>query len=424
MQTLTLTQEEQKQVELANDLAQNITLEQIPLLFVQAMAGKTPSVAGVSNDLVTDISPNEPDSPIKGLVLSKEQIIQIKQYVKYGLVLPTTNESVKSYLEYDESKYPEISPSEFITLFTKVKNHASLWSNLESNIKSLGTDLSIFGDKFVITGNTMIEVINEMPLLKLATQTIGQSDVSVSLTEDDQEIKYALKDLLEELKSGVAKHLLSTQALIEKLENYRNTMDNSIVPDVSVMDNTIQELDLNKDLAKLISEKTELDSDIDVQDALYSKNVGLAFTGAAGLIAGPIGIVSWAITGGIFGDKAEKARKERNRLIGLRDAKIKEIAALDLFINKVSVLKGKVSDMSLIINEAAVGIRNLETMWISIEQYIDASKNELDEITDSKRLIVFKSKMAAAVESWKNVKDITVELVRLFEEAQIEANKL
>lgn len=80
------------------------------------------------------------------------------------------------------------------------------------------------------------------------------------------------------------------------------------------------------------------------------------------------------------------------------------------------------ADASVVINEAAAGVKNLETVWKSVEAYVENSIEQLKDVDNSTLLLQFKMRMQSTVNSWSEVGNITAELVALFEEAQREVN--
>lgn len=78
------------------------------------------------------------------------------------------------------------------------------------------------------------------------------------------------------------------------------------------------------------------------------------------------------------------------------------------------------ADASVVINEAGAGVKNLETVWKSVEAYVENSIEQLKDVDNSTLLLQFKMRMQSTVNSWSEVGNITAELVALFEEAQRE----
>lgn len=182
-------------------------------------------------------------------------------------------------------------------------------------------------------------------------------------------------------------------------------------------------INLSAENEKLEKEKGQVENDIRLIQQTYNKLVGYAFTGTTGLVFGPLGIISWAITGGIYGSKAEKARKELNRLKDKRNNLIAQIAANSKMEGKVTDMKNKTLDLQMTIENAMTGVRHLRTVWEAVGMYIDSSQNELNNMNDSQSLILFRMNFSSCIESWSAVSDITGELVQLFDETLDEIKK-
>lgn len=435
----------QQDLDASNAMAKTLTLEtipsalmsafngkpQAPAVLVNAAAGQKPSVAGVPDHLVTDEAPSTSDSPVRGLILTEDNIIDIKRYVWNGLQLPVDEESVRRELKYDSSfdaqKHPEISPSAFAALNTRIHSHCCQWSDLEAAIKAQGTSLKIFGQEFVSTGSSILEVISQMPVIervKKSLKTYGEEGQEFSFSADDVEIRGGLVELLGTLKSAAQERQEHAHSLAERLAGYRGEMENNIVPSVSNMNQILVRLQESGDTKKLLERKAALDSEIENLSKQYNKLTGYAFTGAAGLILGPLGIISWAITGGIFGDKAERIRKQRNSREKERNSIVQQLATETALLKFVTNTHNDVSKQCAVLDKALVGVKNLEVMWDAVVQYVDDASGKLSGIDESKSMLLFQNSMQGAVNSWSEVRDITGELVQLFEDASKRAKEM
>lgn len=160
-----------------------------------------------------------------------------------------------------------------------------------------------------------------------------------------------------------------------------------------------------------------MEHDIDQAQQTYNKLVGYAFTGTTGLVLGPLGIISWAITGGIYGKKAEEVRKHLNELKNKRENIAKKIASLSLMDKHVQTMKSHVLNIATSIENAQVGITHLMLLWDTIEADMENAQEQLKQMDGSKKLILFKVNIASSIDdSWKDVNDITAELIKTFNE--------
>lgn len=414
-------------VEEANKMAKTIAPEMMPSVLVKACIGKKPKVAGVPDEMVTDQAPSAEGSSVKGLILSEENIISIERYRSFGLSLPVTDGDVRSVMKYDPDfqaeKHEAIAPAAFVRLNTTIKAHCARWTGLRNEIILLGVSLNIFSKKFVGTGSEITECIREMPVVARALTQLNNYSRAFDWEENDEILQVSAVELIQELKEQVAKQQQKTHVLVERLEAFRATMENDVVPGVSMMNAALLDLEQSDERARMLNKVQELSKEIESLDKQYSQLVGYAFTGAAGMLLFPVGILTWAITGGIFGDKAEKVRKKRNERQNEKDKLAKELAAEEHLATFVTRTHDEVMKQSLIIDEALVGVKNLEIMWGAIARYIDDSAEELAAIEDTQKLLIFVRHLEAAVDSWREVQDITGELNALFNRAEEKARK-
>lgn len=413
-------------IEQAKKLGEKLTGDQIPQILVEAMAGKPLHVAGVPDGLISNQSPTERGSETKGLVLSKDNIIKIKEYVKYGEGLPLDIPAIQLYLGYnnfyDRTQYEGLKPENFRRLHVNINSHCKEWHGLEAAIKNTGTSLNIFGQNFVITGTDIVGAIDEMPITK-KIKSLKSVNRDLVFEADDKAIKLTLLELIDGLKKQVENRQRETKELLARIEAYRSYMECEIIPMSARMSTLLSKIDLETEQEQLLKDIQWLESEIKTLGDQYDKMVGLAFTGAAGLIAGPVGIISWAVTGGVYGDKAEKIRKKRNKYKSDLETKRGVFAANDKMKLFVSGVNDRMLEMKIILNDAVTGIKNLEVLWDSVSQYIDDSYSQLKEVDDAMSLLVFKNRMTSAVASWEEVRDITWELVALFNKAEEIVNK-
>lgn len=422
---LTVTRDMVKE---ANQLAETITPEMMPSVLVNACIGKKPQVAGVPDAMVTDQAPSEEGSTAKGLILSEENIVSIERYKSFGLSLPVTDADVRTTMKYDDDfdlvKYAVVAPAAFVRLNGIIKNHCGGWTSLRNEIILLGVSLNIFSQKFVGTGSDISEVIRGMSVVQRALTKAGDYKETFAWSGDDKELQLTAIELIGELKRQVGIQQAKTHALVTKLETFRETMENDVVPGVSRMNAALIDIEQSDERAKLLDRLESLRKEIESLDKQYNQLVGFAFTGAAGMLLFPVGILTWAITGGIFGDKAEKVRKKRNERQAEKETLTRQLAAEEHLATFVTRTHDEVMKQCLIIDEALVGVKNLEVMWGAVAKYIDDSADELAAITEAQKLILFTRHLDAAVDSWREVRDITGELNMLFNRAEEKARKL
>lgn len=394
-----------EEIQESNKIASTLTLEQVPEVLINAMSA--------------------PDSNFRGMLITEQQILDILVYVHTGLLLPTDIEQIKTRLKNPSREFDGLKFTDFQNLYSTIETHCRLWSDLEADIKTIGTSLALFGTKFVITANDIIDVIKVMPGVKLVDASKKLDGQTFPFSVEDTELRYALVELLEVLRDESIRRGQTTKALGDRLARFRATLDIDIQPQASAMYTSLKNLNVAAEIAQLIIDIATNKTNIETLQSEYNHTVGLAFTGTIGFAFIPfafIGFIAWAITGGIFGKKAEDIRKKKK-------AEQDKLAKNNTKLAETNVLQAAVisqvesaSNINSIIADALIGVKNLETMWRAIQENLEISIDELKAADSCLFMITLKSRMTAASVSWAKVKDSTIELVELFTQATKKAN--
>ncbi|CDG16512.1 alpha-xenorhabdolysin family binary toxin subunit A [Xenorhabdus doucetiae] len=368
----------------------------------------------------------------QGGIFTKEDLISIKLYVKRGLELPFTLEEVKKYIGYNDIDIEGLKPAKMTTLFKEIHDHALSWSGVEDKVQQQSIDLENVGRQITETGGEIISIIDQMPIIERVKKKLGDLTdkqlAEITYTNDDKEIAVELGNILESMKKDIQKQQENTQRVKNAITDFKliliggelsnGNIAQGVQPQINSKKKLMDDNNLSttiKDLQDKIDEKSK---EIDQLQKDYDKYVGLAFSGMAG------GIIGWAITGGIFGDKAEKARKRKNELIG-------EVKVLQEQVEGKSALQKVIQDLSLNFNDigirmvdAEVALNHLDFMWSTMLTQITTSKDKFAEINNALKLTSFVATFKQVISPWKEVQGSATQLIKTFDEALAEYRKL
>ncbi|MCB0086936.1 MAG: alpha-xenorhabdolysin family binary toxin subunit A [Caldilineaceae bacterium] len=355
-----------------------------------------------------------------GLVLTKEDIINIKLYVRDGLALPTEAAEVGSYIGYQHAGIAGLEPSDIRAMFERIRTNTLGWDDVEQSVIRQGIDLEIFAKRIIINGDDLISIINQMPLVERILKKVGATklqDLSQTQTpkifydSDDQLIADDLKTTLDSIKKDIAQQKDRTTAVKTKVTNFRQEISQQLEPEVKRKRDLIKSNNLDQAIKTLAERVDDLTKEIEDKRKEYNKYVGLAFTGAAG---GPVGL---AITGGIFGDKAEKARKAKNRLIDEKRDVEKDLQGKQDLKLAIEKLGDKFADIDMRLIDAEQALQHLEFVWQTLESQIDASLTQFGQITDSQNLRQFVTTFKTVIDPWRVVQGTSTQLIAILDEA-------
>ncbi|MHA3386079.1 pore-forming cytotoxin subunit YaxA [Yersinia enterocolitica] len=367
-----------------------------------------------------------------GGIFTKEDLINLKLYVRKGLSLPTRQDEVEAYLGYKKIDVAGLEPKDIKLLFDGIHNHALNWNDVEQAVLQQSLDLDIAAKNIISTGNEIINLINQMPITVRVKTMLGditeQQLGNIIYESADHEVALALKDILDEMKVDINRHQATTANVRKKVSDYRITLTggelssgdkvNGLEPQVKTKYDLMEKNNMRKSIKELDEKIKEKRKRIEQLTKDYDKFVGLSFTGAVG------GIIAIAITGGIFGAKAENARKEKNALISEvveLEGKVSSQRALQTALEALSL---SFSDIGIRMVDAESALNHLDFMWLSVLNQITESQTQFATINNALRLTSFVNKFQQVITPWKSVGDSARQLVDIFDEAIKEYKKV
>ena len=378
--------------------------------------------AGAVNELSTASVRNQ-----RGLVVSKDDLKSILRYVDLAKSLPLTETAAETYLGYkkddpffNDEKHKFLLPSKQVEFDLPIYNHAIEWDGLAVDIQNIGNALVSYSLSFTNKADSTIKILDDL------NQYLKVHGFIADATGKD--IVEAGTDMLKLWKKDTENHLKTVSDTYNKLNTFRTALNGTINKSITDRSTAIRALNLTPELEQLKKQIKDLDDEIDRLKKEYDEAVGLAFTGAGGLIFGGIGIIAWAITGGIFGNRAEKIRKKQNdkreELKPLKD----KLTALDKIDGSIRDLENSTKDLSQALASADTGLQHLIVAWDGIKEDIDnavAHLNNMDDPEYVKYVSTLTSELKAARDSWSDCHNIAKDLIKCFDDAykEYEANK-
>ncbi|HEN3610883.1 TPA: pore-forming cytotoxin subunit YaxA [Yersinia enterocolitica] len=367
-----------------------------------------------------------------GGIFTKEDLINLKLYVRKGLSLPTQQDEVTAYLGYKKIDVAGLEPKDIKLLFDGIHNHALNWNDVEQAVLQQSLDLDIAAKNIISTSNEIISLINQMPITVRVKTMLGditdQQLENITYESADHEVASALKDILDEMKVDINRHQVTTANVRKKVSDYRITLTggelssgdkvNGLEPQVKTKYDLMEKNNMRKSIKELDEKIKEKRQRIEQLKKDYDKFVGLSFTGAVS------GIIAIAIAGGIFGAKAENARKEKNALISEvaeLESKVSSQRALQTALEALSL---SFSDIGIRMVDAESALNHLDFMWLSVLNQITESQTQFATINNALRLTSFVNKFQQVITPWKSVGDSARQLVDIFDEAIKEYKKV
>lgn len=361
-----------------------------------------------------------------GIQLTKEQIISLRKYEVLGLSLPIRLQDVIAYLNYGagDSGGVGLKPADFLRTFTTTYDHAKRWSPLREKIMLTGTDLKIFAGSIIRTGMGIVEIYEDLRVsgylekydiktpeeyLKLKQQFPNLP--SLDLPDGDVP---EIKDYLNDLLGKVRLCHLKAEHVREELDKFGTDMREKVLPEIRLRLEFVSKNTYQADILVLQGVIDQRSKEIDELNKQYDQLVQEAIKSAATLnIAG-------LILGIYQGVKAEKIRKERNKLKEEQHADNQIMASKNQTLSSLNKVRDDLQNLSYVAIEAEVATQNLMLVWNALSTYISASVSEVDRLDEATSLRRFKNQLLGVIDPWERIKTSADQLLSVFAAADKE----
>lgn len=354
----------------------------------------------------------------QALILTKEDVFNIKRYERHSLNLPITLAGVEQILGFKKSNVPGLEPRDILQTYQQIQAHALTWSPIENSIKNVTFSLDRFAARFYKNGNAILSSIEQMDITQRLKLKVGDLTLVIideleksPLNDSDQEIRTELSAFLKSIAAEIDKHRQDASALTDAIELFGDTLSQTLIPDINQKFKRANQSGLAGQIGELERYIEDLTQEIAEKTAEYKKYVALAFSGA------PLAGIGLIITGGIFGKKAEDARKAKNRLLEKKAAAVEKLNKVRPLLAAVSNLAMHFEDMQYRMHDAHRSAVILRDIWMMLSEYIHAAASELETLKDSHSLLTFTLKFSNVVQPWNDINGLTTKLLAVFNSA-------
>lgn len=348
-----------------------------------------------------------------GLTLSREHIVTLNQYVKYVTGLPTEVTSLVPWLGYETISEPVLSVSAMRTTFLGLHQHARQWGTLSDACKKLSSELGARARTINTTGEGVLQECERTKALGKQREKwqLVQFEAPIALDSADKEIVNDLVSYMEVIKDDANAFYGRVTAVREQTEAFRDTARYDLLSQVNIKTDAIERHQGSGTVEELRLELANLDKDIDNLNKQYDEYVKTALSGLA---AGPLGAV---ITGSIYGSKAEKIRKERNKVQKERKAVSARLTAAVNLEGRLQILRTNMDELTSRLEEVVTSSSHLQTAWQTIGTYIEVSIEKLEKMNDSRQLGVFIIHFKNFLEQWSVIENCSISMTRIFDDS-------
>lgn len=348
-----------------------------------------------------------------GLTLSREHIVTLNQYVRYVTGLPTETASLVPWLGYADISEPVLSVNAMRTTFVNLHNHAREWGALSDECKKLSAELGARARTINTTGEGVLQECERTKALGKQREKwqLVEFQTPVALNAADKAIVSDLVSYMEVIKEDVDVFYGRVTSVRQQTEAFRDRARFDLLSEVNIKTDAITRHQNSGTAEALRQELAALDKDIENLNKQYDEYVKLA---VSGLAAGPLGAV---ITGSIYGAKAEKIRKERNKVQKERKALSAQLTAAVNLEGRLQLLRTNMDELTSRLEEVVTASSHLQTAWQTIGTYIEVSIEKLERMNDSRQLGIFIIHFKNFLSQWSVIETCSIRMTRVFDDS-------
>lgn len=366
-----------------------------------------------------------------GLILTKQEIKNIKRYEMVGLALPTQLKDVIAYLGYETGAGRGLEAADFKNTFTTVHEHAATWNPLRVDLLSVGSNLQVFAGQMQVYGSSMEETYEEIKALRTL------DEYTIATLEDVKKLELELGDRFPGIDLGSADkkevaefaHYLDTilahvkerekdaNSIKERLDTFSYQLANTVYPAIRLKIAGINNSTLRDEIKRLANAIENRAIAIGEKTKEYKEAVKQALGSAASL-----NIVGIA-TSIYIGVEAEKIRKERNKLRDQQERDVADMQTKDRILGSLNRVLLQLQDLDMIVIDADIATKNLVTVWNKITLFIDQSSKSVAEIDNALSVRRFMTQFRLVIKPWQTIEKDAQLLLDVFKQADEEFRK-
>jgi hypothetical protein len=364
------------------------------------------------------------DTRDPGLILTKDDIKNLRKYEIVGLALPTILKDVITYLGYETGAGRGLEAVDFQQTFELIHGHASLWNPLRTDLLTVNDKLVGFAGSIQVYGESINEVLAEVRALALADKHDVKTLEDLRKLEmqwghkfpdiepvDREDIGAYLDDILMEVRQQQNE----AQNIKKRLDTFGLELATTVKPAISLKLSSIDKNTLGVEVKAL---QTVID-DRSVAIEEKSKEYGQLVKEAIASLVGGGGLIMMIYSSVL----AEKVRKQRNELRAQQDQDIRLMNTKNTILASLNRVRNDLQNLDIVVLDADIATKNLITVWNGLDTFISQSSQAINGINDALSLRRFSNQFKLVVRPWKTIEVDAHKLRDVFAAADREIRK-
>jgi hypothetical protein len=344
-------------------------------------------------------------------IITKDDIRRIKHYIATAKALPITLEEVEQQLKTKKTNIVGLEPFDIVSLNHKIINNANSWKDIESSMKRVGGSLSTFSDDLESFGQDIIDAIVTMPGYQNYIGTIDSMSEEEINSLPPLEIGKAeknrfgsIKESFEFIGHSIDEKKLNSMDILARLKYFKTEINDEVHVGIGAKLKLASSDEINRQITQINQKIDETQKRIDERTRETSPTF---FDHVMGFI-NPLNSVHYTLV-------AELQKTYLSPLIQEREQLTEQVKQKSILSGALLELHSELDSLITYVEGAITSTSQLETLWISTSEYINASKNKLTGINDFLTLRSFVSSLKVILKNWKSIQNNANTLITAFD---------
>jgi hypothetical protein len=344
-------------------------------------------------------------------IVTKADIQRIKEYIAQAKSLPVNIDDVKNLLKSESTGIAGLEPYDVANTCAKIVTNANSWNDIELSMKRVAGSLQAFSEDLRYFGDDIIAAIETMPgyqnyigIIKDLTDEEIAKLPELKIGQDEKNRFPSIKDSFQFIASSIEQKKTSSTDIQLRLKHFKTELTDVVAVSIGKMLKLAGNHELNAEITRLNAEIDEAQRLVDEKTREYEPNFFESFMS----FIDPLGYKLLQI-------KAKLQDAHVAPLVRRRDELSDQVRKKSVLTGTLLVLHDRLYSVDSYILGATQSTALLETMWITISEYIDSSKNKIDSIDEFLRLRGFVSNMKVVLNDWKNIESNAKALTKAFD---------
>jgi hypothetical protein len=352
--------------------------------------------------------------PSKNPFITKDDIRKIKNYISTAKALPQSIEDVEKQLKTNNTGIVGLELIDIVELYISILKNANLWADIEYSMKRVASSLATFSEDLESFGQGIIDAIITMPgyidylgTIDSLTEEEINSLPPLEIGKEEKNRFGSLQESLAFIASSIEEKKLSSQDVNERLKYFKSDLNDKVAINIGEKLKLASDEQINRQL-------TKLNADIDLAQQRIDEKIKETepnfFEHILGFAAGINGSSS------MYYRLLEMQQAAHLRpLITQRDLLTEQVKQKNILAGTLMEFQTGLSSISIYVEGAVQSTSQLETLWISITDYINASQNKVMDMKEFLTLRSFVSSFEVVLKNWKTVQTNSNQLISAFD---------